>query len=329
MLNVQKSDLKSFEEQGFMLIKGVLDPEDDIKPVEEEYSIFLNSIIEKLYDAGKLSSTYRELPFLERFCKVLFKGLVSIRQLDITLPPNYSEDAPIYLGPTVFHNILRNPRILEVIEMLIGPEIYCNAVQHTRIKPREKDIPEDMLLNNLVAATSWHQDLGVLNPEADDTEIISVWVAMTDVNENNGCLVIIPGSHRQELVQHCHNSGANGLIRPIHIPDDKLSIGEPMPVIMKAGDALFFQKTLMHSSQPNTSDSIRWSFDLRYNQMGKPNGRSWLPGFIARSAANPDSVLTDAEEWAQNWRDAHTRLLKNGDSKKPHNRWLPDDPVCA
>lgn len=319
MLNVQKGDLKSFKEQGFMLIRGVLDPEDDIKPVEEEYSAFLNSIIEKLYISGELASTYKELPFLERFCKLLFKGLVSIRQLDITLPPNYSEDAPIYLGPTVFHRVLRNPRILEIIELLIGPEIYCNAVQHTRIKPRERDIPEDML-NNLIATTNWHQDLGVLDPEADDTEIISVWVAMTDVNENNGCLVIIPGSHKQKLVQHC---------QPVHIPDDKLLLGESLPVVMKAGDALFFQKTLMHSSKQNTSDSIRWSFDLRYNLLGKPNGRSWLPGFVAHSVASPQNVLTSAEEWAQNWREAHARLLKNGDSKKPHNRWRTNDPACA
>lgn len=329
MQMVQKSDLKSFEERGFMLIRGVLDPEEDIKRVEEGYSNFLDKIIADLRDAGKLTSIYEELPFLERLCKILFKGLISIRQFDITLPPNYTEDSPIYLGPAVFHHVLRNPRILEIIEMLIGPEIYCNAVQHTRIKPREKDIPKDMLSNNLVAATNWHQDLGVLDPEADDTEIISVWVAMTDVNVDNGCLVVIPGSHRQDLVQHCHSRGSNGLVKPIHIPDDKLNVGEPMPLVMKAGDALFFNKTLMHSSQPNTSATIRWSFDLRYNAMGKPNGRSWLPGFIAHSAVSPESVLTDADEWARNWREAHTCLLKNGESKRPHNRWHPDDPVCA
>ena len=329
MLNVQKSDLKSFYEQGFMLIEGVLDPEEDILPVEKEYSIILDSIISDLYDAGELSSPYKELPFLERFSKVLCKGLISIRQFDITLPPKYTEDSPIYLGPAVFHHVLRNPRILEIIEMLIGPEIYCNAVQHTRIKPRERDIPEDMLSNNLIAATNWHQDLGVLDPEADDTEIISVWVAMTEVNEENGCLVIILGSHRQELARHCHIKESIGQSRAIHIPDAKLAVGERLPVVMKAGDALFFQKKMMHSSRPNTSDTIRWSFDLRYNTIGKPNGRSWLPGFVARSSTNPETVLTDAEGWARNWREAHTRLLKNGDSNRPHNRWHPDDPACA
>ena len=329
MFKVTENDLKSFEDQGFMVINGVLDPEKDIKSVEEEYSVVLDSIIDELIDGKERYSSYRELPFLERYSEMICAEIISARELDITLPPNFTEDTPIHLGPAVFHHVLRNQGILDIIETLIGPEIYCNAIQHTRIKPPQRIIPEAMQQSNIIASTLWHQDIGVIEPAGDDSELISVWIAMTDVNEDNGCLVLIPGSHKQHLVQHCFKREPDGVFRAYRIPDEKLDDGELTPMVMKAGDALFFHKSMMHSAHPNRSDTVRWSFDLRYNPIGENDGRSWLPGFVARSSANPESVLTDAEVWAQNWREARTRLLKNGDSKRPHNRWHPDDPGCA
>ena len=57
---------------------------------------------------------------------------------------------------------------------------------------------------------------------------------------------------------------------------------------MKKGDVLFMDRLTMHASLPNVSDEIRWSFDLRYNRTGDATGRSWFPGFVARSRSNPE-----------------------------------------
>ena len=97
---------------------------------------------------------------------------------------------------------------------------------------------------------------------------------------------------------------------------------------MKAGDALFFHKKMMHSSLPNTTDGIRWSFDLRYNVTGQPTGRAWLPGFVARSRSNPDSELRDPVKWAQLWLDARARLA-SGEGIRPSSRWDNSHPLCA
>ncbi len=79
-----------------------------------------------------------------------------------------SADAPIWLGPAVF-DVLRHERILDVLEDLIGPEVYSNPVQHVRIKPPEKYLPNvyrDERTGRIagfgVGATPWHQDNGVV-----------------------------------------------------------------------------------------------------------------------------------------------------------------------
>ena len=96
---------------------------------------------------------------------------------------------------------------------------------------------------------------------------------------------------------------------------------------MKKGDAVFFHRKMMHSSGPNVSEDWRWSFDLRYNPVGMPTGRSWFPGFVARSRVHPEMELTDAAEWKKLWLDAQARLMQ---SKMPEFlRWQKDDPRCA
>jgi hypothetical protein len=49
---------------------------------------------------------------------------------------------------------------------------------------------------------------------------------------------------------------------------------------------------------------MRWSFDLRYQKTGTPTGRPCYPDFIARSRANPHSVLTDHQHWSNQWIEA-------------------------
>jgi phytanoyl-CoA hydroxylase len=113
----------------------------------------------------------------------------------------------------------------------------------------------------------------------------------------------------------------------ISIPDSMVG-KDGVPVAMRAGDVLFFHKKMMHSSLPNTSDDIRWSFDLRYNPIGQPTGRPWLPGFVARSESHPDTALTDHPSWAQLWQEARHNLCL-GHLSSAAKRWADGDPRCA
>ena len=226
----------------------------------------------------------------------------------------------MHRGPAVF-DLLRSPRLLDGAELFIGPEIYSNPVQHVRVKVPERVIPDDGR-NALNSKSPWHQDMAVVQPEADDTEMLTVWVAISDATEENGCLVVAPGSHREGLALHCKTLGA----MPEEVVGDKR-----LPLVMDSGDVLFMSKGTKHASLVNVSDGVRFSFDLRYNPVGQPTGRPWFPGFVARSRSNPESEVREFEEWDRLWREAQA-ALEAVDYKTPDNPYLltaEQDPRCA
>jgi phytanoyl-CoA hydroxylase len=281
VLNVEQR--QAYDADGFVVVRGLLDPTEDLDPVLVEYAGVLERLARELYEAGQIASTYEELPFGLRLSQIY----------------------------------------------LIGPEIYSNPVQHVRIKPPEKYLPHvyrdersGRIAGFGVGATPWHQDNGVVLPVADETEMTTVWVAVTDATVENGCLEVIRGSHRDGLLTHCASDGLG-----LSIPDPLLSLDRVVTCPMKRGDVLFMHRCTCHSSLPNHSEDVRISYDLRYNPVGQPTGREIFPGFTARSRANPASELRDPEAWKRTWDE--TRLRLTGAELPLHHRWNSDDPVCA
>ena len=118
----------------------------------------------------------------------------------------------MWLGPSVFH-LLTHAGVLDVVESVIGPEITSNPVQHVRIKPPEKALP-DGATDVLVRANPWHQDNGVVDPIADETHMLTVWISLSAATPENGCLRVIPESHRGALRTHCLNPGRHPRCAP-------------------------------------------------------------------------------------------------------------------
>src|SRR5258708_10891478 len=191
-----------FEEQGYVVVPHVLGPQRDLQPIIGDYAQVLDRLALIWYGEGKLSSTFAGLPFNLRFIAMVEQAQAPWYQfLDISLPQkNVTEQTPIHLSEAVF-NLLSTPAVLDVVEQLIGPEIYCNPIQHVRLKPPERLLPQDQR-RGLGAQTPGHQDQGVPVPEADETSIITVWIPITDPTEENGCLRLIPGSNRNGLTTH-------------------------------------------------------------------------------------------------------------------------------
>ena len=215
--------------------------------------------------------------------------------------------------------LLTHPRLLDVVESVIGGEIYSNPVQHARIKPPRRHLP-DIATDANIAATMWHQDSAVTNPEADGTDMLTVWLAVTDATVENGCLVVERGSHRDELAMHCPGKVYSG---EIYIPESLIDADRVAPVEVRAGSAVLLHKLTRHGSLDNDSDAIRWSFDLRYQPVGQPTGRSLFPGFVARSAARPESAVTDPAEWTRLWKQAQGRIVTGEAEAKFNARWGP------
>ena len=320
----QVFDLEKFNEQGYLVARDVLDPETDLAPVFDEYDQLLDRLSRMWLERGTITNAFEGMPFNQRLVKIAVATRgnyypyidISFTQTDV------EEKMPVHTGPAVF-NVLRSPRLLDAVEQFIGPEIYCNPVQHVRIKPPENALPEDMLSDSSVGYTAWHQDQGVIIPDADESDILTVWIPVVEATEENGCMAVVPGSHKTGLVPHCP---AKPELKHVHILEERLG-GDAIPVPLNPGDALFMHKLTMHRSLPNRSNDIRWSFDLRYNPTGQATGRPWFPGFVARSKASPESVLSDPEEWASLW-DRAGEILAAGPTPV-YNRWKPGDPLCA
>jgi hypothetical protein len=325
---LSSSQLERFDREGYLFFPDLLDPESDLDPIIEEYHGVLDRLADELCAREEIASRYEDLPFEDRLIKIYQEtGRVHAQYFDFHLPPHMTKkDTPGWWGPAVF-NALRNEKILDVIESLIGGEIYSNPIQHVRMKPPERVTPKDPKTGlPQIGATPWHQDNGVGTPEVDNTDMITVWFPLKDATVENGCLAILPGSHRQGLLVHCP-TGKKNQRAGLGIPDDQFPVDEMQPMPMKAGGALFFGRRLIHGSLANDSNEVRWSFDLRYNPVGQATGRDSLPGFVARSRRDPSSELRDWREWERLWLDCRERL-----AEKPvdtYNRWSAEDPVCA
>ncbi len=143
-------------------------------------------------------------------------------------------------------------------------------------------------------------------PEADETQQLTVWVAVTEANEKNGCLVSVPGSHRLGPETHCPGKQ---LTSEPQIPDALMDGRTTVPLPVKRGGIVLFHKFNIHCALPNRSDKMRWSVDLRYHPTGQATGRPAFPGFVARSRAHPESELRDPVKWARSWQEARARIV--------------------
>jgi phytanoyl-CoA hydroxylase len=324
MPGLSPEQVARFEEEGYLVVEQLFDPVADLDPIIEEYKGVLERLAHDLYEKGEITSLFEELPFGERLIRIYQEsGKVHAQYFDFSLPQgNVKLDTPMWVGPAVF-SALSNPRLLDAVESIIGPEVYSNPVQHVRIKPPEHVTPRDEKGNLQLGATPWHQDNGVVLPEADETEMLTVWFPLLDAPIEAGPLQVIPYSHNEGLRTHCPG-GVGGLA----IPAQLLEMEQAVPIPLKRGDVLFLTRRTCHSSLSNVSDNIRWSFDLRYNPIGQATGRGAFPGFIARSRSNPKSELHDAEEWARLWHDTRHRMAEEN-YNQPFNRWDGKAIVCA
>ena len=179
---------------------------------------------------------------------------------------------------------MANSRILNAVESLIGPEIFSNPVYNTRPK-----VPKVA-----AGAVPWHQDKSYW-PGSNANPVISVWISFVEANLENGCLFIMPRTHRQRLSSwHKESYSGTGFLE---IDEEHLPPGrEPIPLIVEAGDIVLFNDRCIHMSKVNNSSTVRWSLDLRYQPTDQDEMLGHGVGFLARSRLFPEQVA-DRADW--------------------------------
>ena len=146
---------------------------------------------------------------------------------------------------------MTQPDLVASVQHLLGTDIDCFLSQFIFKNPGAWGQP-------------WHQDAFYF--PFDRGPQVGVWLAVTEATLDNGCLHVVPGSHREPLHEHLLDRRPDANQGYVEILDHDMS-GEP-PVIMAAGDLLVFHSHLMHRSKDNNSDGIRAAMVYHFGERG-------------------------------------------------------------
>ena len=282
-MKLSRQHLDRFVEQGYVVVEGAL-TDTDLQPVIDDYAAIVDGIARRLHAQGRISQLYADEPFDTRLARICDEDSATYFESDASLDIGRTRTRGLF-------EIMRNPKLIDLVEGFIGPEIACNAISHVRAK-----LPSDEAENKGSNIAPWHQDAIFTTPEARELFVLTVWFPLNDATADNGCLQLCPGLHRRGTVYWNLDS------QP---PCD------PATVPMHKGDVIFIHKLCPHGSGPNRTDGIRWSMDLRYQTLGTPSPRPEWPSLLARSRAAPDS-LTTYDDWSAAWKagiDKHPNKL--------------------
>ncbi len=277
-MRLRAEQIDFFHREGYLVVDKAL-PAPALDALCGDFEDLIAQIAQRLYDAGQIQDLCAEAPFDRRIAE-LTRQLGASLQGDISFPNNLRR---------AVYDFLCTPELLDLVEGLIGPEIFCNPTQHVRPKLPESLLPENF--DHWIQQSPFHQDAAVLLPEADDTLVITSWIPLVDANADNGTLHVFPRLHRGEIRRHVRCL-YGWMVDPALLPTTR-------PVVLPArrGDLILLHGRTPHGSLPNSSDRVRWSLDLRWNDARKPCGRP-LPGLLVRSQQQQTTTHTD---WLEAW----------------------------
>ena len=144
----------------------------------------------------------------------------------------------------VFHEWITSAAVTDIASSIVGPRVDCFLSQFIFKNPGAWGQP-------------WHQDSHyfLFGPDNGGRPIVGLWLAVTEATLDNGCLHVVPGSHKEPVHEHVDDRrpGANYGYREIVDFDFTSSVA----VTMNVGDLLVFDSHLMHRSTDNVSNGIR------------------------------------------------------------------------
>lgn len=169
----------------------------------------------------------------------------------------HSAHAGVFVGlaanSELFRRLARDPRLLDALEPILGPNIEF--------------LSDKVVLKSATttAGSPWHQDW----PYWEGLHKISAWIALDAATPENGCLKMIPGSHKQLALHDGTAKEGEGFGHRLR-PD---SVDESQAVILPCapGDVVLFHDLTLHASFPNTSGSDRWSVISTYRSASEPD----------------------------------------------------------
>lgn len=149
-----------------------------------------------------------------------------------------------------FFDLCSNPRILDHVERLIGPNIVLfSSHLISKAKGDGLEVP-------------WHQDANYWPLEP--MNVATLWLAIDESTVENGCMQVIPGTHTAGPVEHVRDEHPETKVLHEGIPSHLFDKSQAVNCELRPGDASFHAPYTIHGSTPNTSQKRRCGYTMRF-----------------------------------------------------------------
>ena len=169
-------------------------------------------------------------------------------------PVNSTEDLQYRTMPYLIlpwaAKLAHDPRILDVVQDLLGPDLLIYTSTFFIKEPHSPTI------------AAWHQDSTYYGLEPK--EEITVWVALSDANEAAGCMESLSFKGKPRQLSHVSRVVKNSVNRAAQVITEPLDEGDPVAMPLKAGEFSMHHGLCAHRSGPNTANHRRIGLGLNY-----------------------------------------------------------------
>ena len=261
LTSLSPAQVDHFNQEGFLIVPDVFDPA-ELEPLRQSLHGAIDQRARELQAEGTLESLHEDLEFDQRLAAIYRDSKENGEALMGHLEGLRGGG---FHSPEMF-DLIAHPKLLAAVRGLLATtEVVASSAY--RIRPKLPQIGRGIM--------PWHQDSGYFAEHCDREMIITCWVPLVDATVTNGCMQILPRTHRGNVVRH-HAGGSRGflVIKDDDLPDDP---GKAITASCPRGGVVFMTNRTPHCSTPNTSDHIRWSADLRYQSAEVPSNRDAWP----------------------------------------------------
>ncbi|MFT4988770.1 MAG: ectoine hydroxylase-related dioxygenase (phytanoyl-CoA dioxygenase family) [Acidimicrobiales bacterium] len=163
---------------------------------------------------------------------------------DVDFVPNVLDHEPSWIRFAILEEVLGSVRDLIGDDVILwGSGLFCKAATNGR-------------------ATPWHQDgqYWPIRPLAT----VTAWIAIDPVDEDNGCLRVIPGSHHDRVLHEHARNDSSALILNQELSAEQRGPTPPRSLILEPGQFSLHDVYMIHGANPNTSGRRRGALAFRF-----------------------------------------------------------------
>ena len=154
----------------------------------------------------------------------------------------------VHMISPLLDKVCHNSKILDAVESIIGKNILICGTTLFIKNPHQKGF------------VSFHQDATYIGLEPHNW--VTAWIAITDANEENGCMIMWPGSHKDNIKHHEQKYDEDNLLTRGQTVEN-IPLNETRPLLLKAGQMSLHHPTIVHGSGLNKRNDRRIGFVIQ------------------------------------------------------------------